>query len=369
MPYLTVNQRRRALSLYMANHNYRETARRLNLEFPGNRFTHGTIRYQVTKFNNRGCLQNSHKPTHVGQSHSGRHKSVRVENNIVNVLNSVTIPGSSIRSTARQLNISKSSVYNIVRKDLRLKPYVLQVIPKLSAADKECRKKCCVIMQALFASPEINSDFVFFSDEANFYIDGHVCVKNAVIWSIQTPENHFVERTLNAHHVTIWAAISSHYLIGPYILPHRQTVNQVSYRNFVTMFLHDLQLHNVDLNNVWFQQDGATPHTAIATRNFLHEHFHERTIGKFLAVEWPPRSPDLSPTDFFLWGYIKEKIYCHAPFINTNRLCAEIETAFANFRQDQNFLEILGAVHRCFLQRLVQCDNQNGAIVELRLPK
>ena len=27
---------------------------------------------------------------------------------------------------------------------------------------------------------------------------------------------------------------------------------------------------------------------------------------KFRDVEWPPHSPNLTPPDFFLWGYLKE---------------------------------------------------------------
>ena len=30
-------------------------------------------------------------------------------------------------------------------------------------------------------------------------------------------------------------------------------------------------------------------------------------------VEWPPRSPDLTPCDFFLWGYLKDKVYTSVP--------------------------------------------------------
>jgi len=30
-------------------------------------------------------------------------------------------------------------------------------------------------------------------------------------------------------------------------------------------------------------------------------------------VEWPARSPDLSPCDIFLWGYLKEKVFKHRP--------------------------------------------------------
>ena len=31
---------------------------------------------------------------------------------------------------------------------------------------------------------------------------------------------------------------------------------------------------------------------------------------KDLALQfWPPRSPDITPCDFFLWRYVKERVY------------------------------------------------------------
>ena len=36
----------------------------------------------------------------------------------------------------------------------------------------------------------------------------------------------------------------------------------------------------------------------------------DRIISKAL---WPPRSPDLSPPDFFLWGALKGKAYANKP--------------------------------------------------------
>jgi hypothetical protein len=28
-----------------------------------------------------------------------------------------------------------------------------------------------------------------------------------------------------------------------------------------------------------------------------------------MLISWPPRSPDATPCDFFLWGYVKDQIY------------------------------------------------------------
>ena len=32
-------------------------------------------------------------------------------------------------------------------------------------------------------------------------------------------------------------------------------------------------------------------------------------------IDWPPRSPDLTPPDFFLWGFLKSKVYANKPKI------------------------------------------------------
>ncbi|GFS86100.1 DUF4817 domain-containing protein [Trichonephila clavipes] len=64
---------------------------------------------------------------------------------------------------------------------------------------------------------------------------------------------------------------------------------------------------------LWFQQDGATCHTARATINLLKDTFGDRLISRFGPVNWPPRSCDLTPLDYFLWGYVKSLVYTDKP--------------------------------------------------------
>ena len=51
-----------------------------------------------------------------------------------------------------------------------------------------------------------------------------------------------------------------------------------------------------------FQQDGAPPHWGSDVRRFLDAAFLNRWIGRDGPTPWPPRSPDITPLDFFLWG-------------------------------------------------------------------
>ena len=67
---------------------------------------------------------------------------------------------------------------------------------------------------------------------------------------------------------------------------------------------------------LWFQQDGATAHTARPTMALLREFFGDRIISRFSDFGWPPRSSDLTAPDFFLWGYLKGKMYANKPRTN-----------------------------------------------------
>ncbi|GBL72830.1 hypothetical protein AVEN_128034-1 [Araneus ventricosus] len=72
----------------------------------------------------------------------------------------------------------------------------------------------------------------------------------------------------------------------------------------------DLPLSN--LRNVWFQHDGAPLHKVSSVQQYIRDTFQQQVIGYGGFVEWPPRSPDLNPMDFFLWGYIKQRV-CAIP--------------------------------------------------------
>ncbi|GFV00495.1 uncharacterized protein TNCV_3644731 [Trichonephila clavipes] len=73
------------------------------------------------------------------------------------------------------------------------------------------------------------------------------------------------------------------------------------------------ELNNHDVQELWFQRDGATCHTARATIDLLKGTFGDRRISRFGPVNWPPRSCDLTPLDYFLWGYLKSLVYAHKP--------------------------------------------------------
>ncbi|GFV00832.1 transposase [Trichonephila clavipes] len=73
------------------------------------------------------------------------------------------------------------------------------------------------------------------------------------------------------------------------------------------------ELNNHDVQGLWFQQDGATCHTARATIDLLKDTFGDRLISRFGPVNRPRRSCDFTPLDYFLWGYVKSLVYADKP--------------------------------------------------------
>ena len=91
----------------------------------------------------------------------------------------------------------------------------------------------------------------------------------------------------------------------------------------------------------------------------VSEHFSGRWLGRRGPHEWPPRSPDLTPCDFYLWGYTKEEVYKTKP-----RTLEDLEI---RVQQVLNAIpnDILLKVVRFVPGRLMKLVEANGAYVEI----
>ncbi|GFV94898.1 putative transposable element [Trichonephila clavipes] len=145
---------------------------------------------------------------------------------------------------------------------------------------------------------------ILFSDEAHFWLNGYVNKQNCRISSEANPQV-YVETLLHPEKLTVWCALWAGGISGPYFFKndegHNVTVNGDRYRAMITNFFIP-ELNNHDVQELWFQQDGATCHTARAAIDLLKDKFGECLISRFGPVNWPPRSCDLTPLDYFLWA-------------------------------------------------------------------
>lgn len=154
-------------------------------------------------------------------------------------------------------------------------------------------------------------DRILWSDEAIFSLSETVNRHNCVYWEAEN-SGHFEESDrLNSQKVMVWCGVWSGGRVGPFFFD--SSVNTETYLAMLENELIPVLSQREDYENYFiFQQDGASAHYARTVRGFLDRTFTE-WLGRRGTMEWPPRSPDLTVADFFLWGFLKDKVFARCP--------------------------------------------------------
>lgn len=307
---LKLEQRLQIVEFYFKNQcSIRQTYRAIRKFYAANnRPSELAIRRIVTNFRTTYSLHDKPRST--------RRRNIRSEENIAAVNASVIEdPEMSIRHRSQELRLSPSSVWNILHKDLCLYPYKMQLVHALQPNDHCLRRNFAKWVQEQFQIDPLFHQKIIFSDEAHFWLNGHVNKQNCRIWSANNPHV-IMESSLHPQKLTVWCGLFAGGIIGPYFFRNAQgntvTVNGDRYRQMLNLFLFP-KLEDIDLARMWFQQDGATCHTATQTIELLKSKFNDSIISRNGPVNWPPRSCDLTPLDYFLWGYVKSLVYTNKP--------------------------------------------------------
>jgi len=124
------------------------------------------------------------------------------------------------------------------------------------------------------------------------------------------------------------------------------------------------QLTDEEVQGYIYQQDGATPHWHKEVREYLNEHLSGRWVDRAEDTDntfctWPPRSPDLTVCDFFLWSFVKDNVYVPPLPKALQELRERINTAIGNVTQD-----MFERVWRGWEYRLDICRVTRGAHIE-----
>lgn len=247
------------------------------------------------------------------EGRTGRPRSARTSEKINLVDEAVAQnPNVSQNELAGIVGTSQSTVHRILRLDLGLFPYKIQVVHPISDVHAEKRFEFANKVLTMIDDGKIDYKQILFTDECHYHLEGFVNKQNWRHWGSEPPN--FTEvKPLHPKRVTVWAGIHYGGIIGPYIFQ-----NNVTGQSYTTLMkekiIPQLQENNL-LENTWWMQDGAPPHRVSTALEVLNEHFNDRVIAlgyqdKFSeGIDWPANSPDLNPMDFFTWGYTKDKSY------------------------------------------------------------
>lgn len=286
---------------------YKTVTRLFNENFrnENNRISKSTVIRTIQRFEDIGSVKS--------RPRSGRRKTATNNDKALDVLQSfVESPHISINRVAQEHEIGHASVSKILKLN-KWHPYKLHLVQELSEDDFDRRIEFCDLMMEMIVDDPLLLNNIVFSDEATFELTGNVNRHNCRYWSDVNPHWKRDNHTQYPQKVNVWAGILNGRPVGPFFIEGNLTaqVYTVMLREQIVPAIRDIAGGNMD--EIYFQQDGAPPHYGVIVRQYLNEVFQDRWIGRRGHIEWPPRSPDLTPLDFFLWGYLKSKVYATKP--------------------------------------------------------
>jgi hypothetical protein len=307
-----------------------------------------TVRDLVKKFEQTGSV--------LDVKHTGRPQSVRTDELRGNIAASLErSPQKSTRRLSAELGCSHVTVYRAL-KDMNYHPFRPRLVHGLLEDDPLQRVEFCERFMNMVEDNPTLVDRVIWSDEAMFKLNGHINRHNCVYWDSDNPKI-IMEKEVNAPGVMAWAGIWSEGIIGPFFFDGN--VDGPSYLALLNDQFWPQMGRVVEEQDLWFMQDGAPAHWAKTVRAWLNEKFPRRWIGRGGEIPWPPRSPDLTPPDFFLWGVLKDRVYATKPR-TIDELKAAIERSMRGIH-----IELCQKVCRSVPPRLQKCMALDGLQTEL----
>lgn len=332
-------------------------AKRLIGEFPTKNWSLGGLKKLLRKIDERGTANR--------KTGSGRPRTARTSDNIHNVeelvLSQEDRPQTHLtqREIARELEISTTSVNEIIHRDLRLKCYKKRKATELTEANKLTRLQRAKLLLKRFPSSLVN--FIVFTDEKVFTVARPSNTQNDRVYASTLKRNIPASRLLRtrshfSQSLMVSVGVSALGRTSIHFVEPGAKVNGKYYRDVLLMqgLLPELR----ELSDYFiFQQDSAPAHRAKETVQLLAD----ETPDFIPPTMWPPNSPDLNPVDYKIWSVMQDKVYKNR-IKNVDELRDRILTAWDDL--DQRVIDVAIKQWRA---RLHACVSARGGHFEHKL--
>lgn len=297
--------------------------------------------------------------TKYGKS-SGRPATSVTDENVSRVRDLISADMTlSIRMIVSLVALSFGSVWIILRKKLKLYPYRPHNVIPLTDAHKNARVEFC---EWFLAQPDGFHDLVYFSDEKVFEEKTRPNRQTERYWCNVDPEIEDENRIQGGRKIMCWAGL----IDGKVVLhwfDEGERENQHIYLNMLQTVAWPAVSNVATRRGYWWQQDGATCHTTALVLDWLRDKFGDRIISNKSERRWPPKSPDLSPLDYWFWSVCLAELR-RSPPASIEELKQTV-TEFANSLTPEEIKKAVGDI----IPRAEACIMSNGGAFEYRLKK
>ena len=166
----------------------------------------------------------------------------------------------------------------------------------------------------------------------------------------------FLSKPLHPQKFCVWVGFNASFILEPYFFD--QTVNSRNYHEMLQNHVRPELGRRRRIRSTIFMQDGSPAHYATEVRWYLEATFGaESVISRGCQRNWPSRSPDLTPVDYWLRGTLKARIFHYERPRSLDQLrsriqeeCSRITTeelrnAIASFPRRVNLMLQAGGGH------------------------
>lgn len=336
--YLCYVENRRSYALTVREYHDRFPERQIPDRKTVQRIERNLRNHGVIKYNKRN------KPRNVLTEDTQLNISLYFEEN----------PENSLNDAKRDLAIPRSTIHDSMKIN-KYKPFKFAKLQHLEPHDNLRRLEFCMNMMERHFEDNI-FERICWTDEAIFTTAGEYNRKNVHYWSNENKKKVKPIKRQGRRSVHVWCGIYRNQIIGPIFM--ERNLNRQSYLNLLQEDIFPMLAADEELDQITFQMDGAPCHNSAEVGEVLNNNF-AGVIGPNGTVFWPPRSPDLTPMDYFVWGTLKDMVY--------ESRCECIEELKQRIRVGIQFLNRSGSVERAVrkLQEIyTTCILQDGGHVE-----
>jgi len=220
----------------------------------------------------------------------------------------------SMRSMSKSLGVSVQTVFKAIHKDLkknvRKKAKVHALKPRHVRNRRTTARK---LYERHLAGQK--SEFMVTLDEAWFYIDNcngerRICYRKVDEkvphdWVVEKPESFGAK-------IMVVGAISGKGVLPLHMVPPNVKINSKYYINKVLkpwLEKEVKKLYGKEACKVVIHHDQASSHTSKETAAYARDLKARSGITIMENADIPVKSPDLSPMDFFGFGYLKQRLF------------------------------------------------------------
>ena len=212
-------------------------------------------------------------------------------------------PFSSIRSIASKINAPKSTVYRYMKDHLHYVYRHTRWLPHfLTNQQKLKRVKDCEILLGIINSSKHNSYRNIITGDQSWFLYKYQYSGKWILETNENPKGDGSKISISKIMFTIIWGVYGFYVID--MLPNDCKYNS---QYFIDNILQKLIEKDQEIwprksnHKIWIHIDNCSVHNSMATENFINK-------SHFKRAPHPPYSPDIAPSDFFLFGFIKDKL-------------------------------------------------------------